>query len=73
MNSMAKKVSSAVDLARGIFQSILSGAFVARRDDEYPRLSKSPFTDDKHALGGDYGRILDDWKTAIKKVDRART
>lgn len=70
---MAKKVKTAVDLTRGIFRSALTGALTIRTDDDYAQLSETPFADDKRAIRGDYGRVQGDWRTAIEKVERART
>jgi hypothetical protein len=73
MNSMAKKFKTAVGRTSGIFRSVLVGAFISQHDDDYQPLSETPFSDDRRAIGGDYTRIQGDLRTAIEKVDSART
>ena len=65
-------VAKAVDISRGIFRSVFWGAFIARADDGYPQLSKTPFANDQKAIREDYAFVEKDWRTAIEKVDRAR-
>jgi|GEM_PF-3100414 len=69
MNSV---VTKAVNFSCGIFRSVFWGAFVDRIDDGYPKLSETPFADDKKVVKEDYACVENDWRAAIEKVDRAR-